>query len=148
MQNDNIDISVKPSHIFASVFVLTYGRSVRVAPFFDLVLVFNPAFAKDTITDFIATGATHDVLQFDHTVFASYAQVMAAATQSGSDIIITKDANAWIKNQAEEAKFVDALKKGAKLIVKAASLRGHVTTDSYSLTGLAQALERVAKECP
>jgi hypothetical protein len=62
--------------------------------------------------------------------------------------LIAKGANAWIKNQAEEAKFVDAMKKGAKLIVKAPSLRGHVTTDSYSLTGLAQALERVAKECP
>ena len=62
--------------------------------------------------------------------------------------LIAKGANAWIKNQAEEAKFVDALKKGAKLIVKASSLKGHVTTDSYSLAGLAQALERVAKECP
>jgi len=62
--------------------------------------------------------------------------------------LIAKGANAWIKNQAEEAKFVDALKKGAKLIVKASSLKGHVTTDSYSLTGLAQALERVEKECP
>jgi hypothetical protein len=62
--------------------------------------------------------------------------------------LIAKGANAWIKNQAEEAKFVDVLKKGAKLIVEAPSLKGHVTTDSYSLTGLAQALERVEKECP
>ena len=62
--------------------------------------------------------------------------------------LVAKGANAWIKNQAEEAKFVDALKKGSKLIVKASSLRGHVTTDSYSLAGLAQALERVEKECP
>jgi hypothetical protein len=62
--------------------------------------------------------------------------------------LIAKGANAWIKNQAEEAKFVDALRKGAKLIVKASSLKGHVTTDSYSLAGLAQALERVEKECP
>lgn len=62
--------------------------------------------------------------------------------------LIAKGANAWIKNLAEEAKFVDALKKGSKLIVKASSLRGHVTTDSYSLAGLAQALERVEKECP
>ncbi|MGH6834022.1 MAG: hypothetical protein ACREC9_00400 [Methylocella sp.] len=62
--------------------------------------------------------------------------------------LIAKDANAWIKNQAEEAKFVDALKKGSKLIVKAASLKGHVTTDSYTLNGLSQALERVEKECP
>ena len=62
--------------------------------------------------------------------------------------LIAKGANAWIKNQAEEPKFIDALKKGAKLIVKASSLKGHVTTDSYSLAGLAQALERVEKECP
>jgi len=62
--------------------------------------------------------------------------------------LIATGANAWIKNQAEEAKFVNALKKGSKLIVKASSLRGHVTTDSYSLNGLSQALERVEKECP
>jgi invasion protein IalB len=66
---------------------------------------------------------------------------------SGFDLI-AKGANAWIKNQSEEAKFVDALKKGSKLIVKASSLRGHGTTDSYSLAGLSQALERVEKECP
>jgi len=66
---------------------------------------------------------------------------------SGFDLITT-GANAWIKNQAEEAHFIDVLKKGSKLIVKASSLKGHVTTDSYSLAGLAQALERVEKECP
>ena len=73
----------------------------------------------------------------------------ARAEIAGSGFaLIAKGANAWIKNQAEETKFVDVLKKGAKLIVKASSLRGHVTTDSYSLNGLAQALERVEKECP
>ncbi len=73
----------------------------------------------------------------------------ARAEVAGSGFaLIAKGANAWIKNQAEEAKFVDALKKGSKLIVKASSLKGHVTTDSYSLAGLSQALERVAKECP
>jgi len=73
----------------------------------------------------------------------------ARAEIAGSGFaLIAKGANAWIKNQAEEAKFVDALKKGSKLIVKASSVRGHVTTDTYSLTGLSQALERIAKECP
>jgi hypothetical protein len=71
-----------------------------------------------------------------------------AEIAGSSFALIAKGTNAWIKNQAEEAKFVDALKKGSKLIVKASSLRGHVTTDSYSLAGLAQALERVEKECP
>lgn len=73
----------------------------------------------------------------------------ARAEVAGSGFaLIAKGANAWIKNQAEEAKFVDALKKGSKLIVKASSMRGHVTTDSYSLAGLSQALDRIEKECP
>jgi hypothetical protein len=73
----------------------------------------------------------------------------AQAEVAGSSFaLIAKGANAWIKNQAEEAHFVDALKKGSKLIVKAASLKGHATTDTYFLAGLSQALERVEKECP
>lgn len=66
---------------------------------------------------------------------------------SGFDLV-AKGNNAWIKNPAEETQFIDALKKGSKLIVKAPSLKGHVTTDSYSLSGLSQALEKVQKECP
>jgi hypothetical protein len=73
----------------------------------------------------------------------------AHAEVAGSTFaLVAKGDNAWIKNQAEEAHFVDALKKGSKLIVKAASLKGHASTDSYSLVGLSQALERVEKECP
>lgn len=66
---------------------------------------------------------------------------------SGFDLV-AKGTNAWIKTQAEEPQFVEALKKGSKLIVKAPSLKGHITTDSYSLAGLSQALDRVGKECP
>jgi hypothetical protein len=39
------------------------------------------------------------------------------------------------------------MKRGSKLIVKAPSTKGNVTTDSYSLAGLSQALDRVQKEC-
>jgi len=73
----------------------------------------------------------------------------AQAEVSGSRFaLIAKGPNAWIKNTTEEAHFVEALKKGAKLVVKAASTKGRVTTDSYSLAGLSQALERIDKECP
>ena len=71
----------------------------------------------------------------------------ARSPKPGFDLV-AKGTNAWIKNQAEEPQFVDTLKKGSKLIVKAPSLKGHITTDSYSLAGLSQALERVEKECP
>jgi Invasion associated locus B (IalB) protein len=73
----------------------------------------------------------------------------AHAEVAGSKFaLIAKGANAWIENPKEEAHFVEALKKGSKLVVKAASARGKVTTDSYSLAGLSQALEKIDKECP
>jgi hypothetical protein len=40
------------------------------------------------------------------------------------------------------------MRKGTTLTAKTSSMRGNVTTDRYSLSGLAQALERVKKECP
>jgi hypothetical protein len=62
--------------------------------------------------------------------------------------LVAKGENAWIKNAAEEGQFVEAIKKGAKLLVKIASKKGNMTTDSYSLSGISQALERVQKDCP
>jgi hypothetical protein len=73
----------------------------------------------------------------------------AHAEVSGTSFaLLAKGANAWIKNTAEEAHFVETLKKSSKLIVKAASTKGNVTTDSYSLVGLSQALEKLENECP
>src|SRR4026208_517886 len=43
--------------------------------------------------------------------------------------------------------MVDARRKGADLVVKSESGRGTKTTDTYSLKGIAQALDRVAEEC-
>ncbi|MBV1700405.1 MAG: hypothetical protein KGQ46_01130 [Hyphomicrobiales bacterium] len=53
----------------------------------------------------------------------------------------------WLKNPAQDAAFLATLRKSSKLIVAAASIKGHVTTDSYSLHGLAQALDKAAAEC-
>ncbi len=61
--------------------------------------------------------------------------------------LVSKGANAWVKNPAKEGELIAAMKKGSTLVVKAASTRGNVTTDTYSLHGVTQALERVAKEC-
>jgi len=54
---------------------------------------------------------------------------------------------AWIKNVAEEARMVDAMRKGADLTVKGTSGRGTQSTDQYSLKGLAQALDKIDQEC-
>jgi invasion protein IalB len=59
----------------------------------------------------------------------------------------TLNDGAWIKNIAEEARMVDAMRKGGDLTVKGTSGRGTVSTDQYSLKGLAQALEKIEREC-
>lgn len=61
--------------------------------------------------------------------------------------LIAKGSDAWIKNPAEEGRLIDAMKKGAKLVVKASNIKGKATVDTYVLSGLAQALDKVRKEC-
>jgi len=70
-----------------------------------------------------------------------------AEVGSASFDLIAKGANAWVKNPAEEGRFIDALRKSGKLVVKAPSVKGNVTTDTYPLSGFSQALDRVQKEC-
>ena len=59
----------------------------------------------------------------------------------------TQNDGAWIKNAAEETRLVEAMRKGSDLTVKGTSAKGTQSTDTYSLKGVAQALDRVAQEC-
>ena len=56
------------------------------------VFAFGTGFGQDTINSFAATGAKHDVLQFDSSVFADWAHLLAATRQQGSDLVIALDA--------------------------------------------------------
>ena len=63
--------------------------------------------------------------------------------------LVAKGQNAFVKNAAEEGQFVGTLKRrGARLVVKLLSAKSGSVTDTYSLSGVQQALDRVAKECP
>jgi len=53
----------------------------------------------------------------------------------------------WIKNAAEEERMVDAMRKAADVTVKGVSAKGTETTDTFSLKGLSQALDRLAQDC-
>jgi hypothetical protein len=59
----------------------------------------------------------------------------------------TQGDGAWVKNPAEEARMVDAMRRGADLVVTGESGKGTKSTDRYTLKGLSQALDRVAAEC-
>ena len=54
---------------------------------------------------------------------------------------------AWIRNAAEEAKMVSAMRGGSDLVVRSESARGTKTTDTYSLKGISEALDKIAAEC-
>lgn len=59
----------------------------------------------------------------------------------------TQNDGAWVKNAAEEARLIEAMRRGADITVKGESTRGTKTTDVFSLKGVSQALERAAQEC-
>jgi invasion protein IalB len=61
--------------------------------------------------------------------------------------MFTKEANAWVKNASEEPAVLTAMKKGKALTFEGTSRRGNVTTDTYSLAGLSDALDAVSKSC-
>jgi len=53
----------------------------------------------------------------------------------------------WIRNAAEEERMVEAMRKSADAVIKGVSAKGTETTDTFSLKGLAQALDRLAQDC-
>jgi hypothetical protein len=72
-----------------------------------------------------------------------------ASAQIGSTsfALYTQLDGAWIKNAAEEAQMVDAMRGGDNAIVKGESAKGTQTTDTFNLKGVSQALDRIAQEC-
>jgi Ca2+-binding RTX toxin-like protein len=55
--------------------------------------LFLPGFGKDTITDFAAgpNSIAHDLIAFDHSIFADFDAVMAMTSQVGANTVITVD---------------------------------------------------------
>jgi hypothetical protein len=76
------------------------------------------------------------------------ASAPVALVDQASFEMLPKGGNLWVKNAAKEGALIAEMRKGAKLVIKAASLRGHQSIDTYSLTGFGQAMERLQKECP
>ncbi len=74
----------------------------------------------------------------------------APKAEIGNDVfdLVAKGGHMWLKNASDEGKFVAALRKGSRLVIKAHSMRNNLTTDTYSLSGVGQALDRALKECP
>ncbi len=53
----------------------------------------------------------------------------------------------WIKNAAEEEQMVQTMRRSADAVIKGVSAKGTETTDTFSLKGLSQALDKIAQDC-
>jgi invasion protein IalB len=71
----------------------------------------------------------------------------SASVGSATYVMYTQNDGAWVKNAAEETQMVEAMRKGADLVVKSESARGTKSIDTYSLKGIGEALDKVAAEC-
>ena len=74
----------------------------------------------------------------------SEATVAVGAT---SFALYTQQDGAWIKNAAEEAHLIEAMRSGGNAVIKGMSARGTHSTDVFSLKGLAEALDRSDQDC-
>jgi invasion protein IalB len=105
---------------------------------------------RDASYAFVSTRPAEKVKN-EVSVIVGYPQkggVDATATVgSASYVMYTQGDGAWVKNAAEEAQMVETMRKGADLVVKSVSTHGTKTTDTYSLKGLGDALDKVAQEC-
>jgi hypothetical protein len=71
----------------------------------------------------------------------------SAAIGTANYVMYTQNDGAWVKNAADEVKMVSAMRNGGDLVVKSESGKNTKSTDTYSLKGIAQALDKVAEEC-
>jgi invasion protein IalB len=110
-----------------------------------------PGRNRDPAYVFVSTRPTEKVKD-EVSVIVGYPQkagVEAEATIDGSSkyTLYTQDDGAWVKNAAEEPQMVEAMRKGSNMVITSESSRGTKTTDTYSLRGVSDALDKVASEC-
>ena len=109
-----------------------------------------PGRKRDASYAFVSTRPVERVKN-EVSVIVGYPQkagVDASATVgSAKYVMYTQNDGAWVKNAAEEAQMIEAMRRAPDLVIKSVSGQGTKTTDTYSLKGLAQALDKVAEEC-
>lgn len=71
--------------------------------------VFAPGFGRDTIEDFAAGAGAGDLIEIASSIFADFDSLLAAASQTGADTVITVDAenSITLKNVAKSALHQD-----------------------------------------
>ena len=109
-----------------------------------------PGRTRDPSYAFVSTRPAEKVKN-EVSIIVGYPQksgVEATVTiGSARFVMYTQDDGAWVKNAAEEPQMVAAMRKGSDMVVQSISSHGTKTTDTYSLKGISDALDKVASSC-
>ena len=73
-------------------------------------------------------------------------EITASVPPAGFKLFASDD-RAYVQDATQELKLLDAMKKGAKVTISAATQTGVAVTDSYSLSGLGQAIGQLQSTC-
>jgi hypothetical protein len=102
-------------------------------------------------TYFFITSRPHDKIKDEVSAILSFplkSSSDATASIGGKHFVLAAQADGvWVKNTADEMKLIEAMRKGGELVLKGTTDRGLQSTDTFSLKGLPQALDRIAREC-
>ena len=105
---------------------------------------------RDAAYAFVSTRPSEKVKN-EVSVIVGYPQKAGhdaiAAVGPSTYAMYTQNDGAWVKNAAEEPQMIEIMRRGSDLVVKSESAKGTKTIDTYSLKGIAQALDKVAEEC-
>ncbi len=111
----------------------------------------NRRTAANPVYMFISTRPTEKVSNEVSVLVTGYVfkpNSEASVAVGGANFpMYTQNDGAWVKNAAEEAKLLDTMRKGADVVIKATTSRGTQTTDTFSLKGIGQAVDRASQEC-
>jgi hypothetical protein len=68
--------------------------------------------------------------------------------QPGSEVQVSIGGDtAWARDSATDQRIVEAMKRGAEMVVRGTSSRGTATTDEYSLFGFTATHETISEAC-
>lgn len=70
-----------------------------------------------------------------------------AAIGNAKFSLFTQDDAAWARDTKTDRALVEAMQKGQSLVLKATSVRGTATTDTYSLNGFSAAHKAIDAAC-
>jgi len=105
---------------------------------------------RDPAYAFVSTRPAEKVVN-EVSIMIGYA--LKAGSESTLEVggasfaMYTQGDGLWIKNAAEEEQMVQAMRRSADAVIKGISAKGTETTDTFSLKGLSQALDKIAQDC-